>query len=202
MKPPLVDESAVDLLWIPLGAGDASPLVGWSGRAFEAIAARRHHRPRRDLYHSALEVRLDGNRFVIEMTPAWSGPPGDRGVVVTGAVGLAWLGRSRMFRYEVRRWANGVIPDAAEAVGGGHRISHDRRHAEAVLDLAAGFPALTWGRDELATGDMWNSNSLISWLLVRAGVDTEDLRPPPGGRAPGWDAGLLVARREMAGPSR
>ncbi|MGH2589776.1 MAG: hypothetical protein ACRDGW_03145, partial [Actinomycetota bacterium] len=54
-----------------------------------------------------------------------------------------------------------------------------------------------WGRDELRTGDMWNSNSLISWLLLRAGVDTGQILPPSGGRAPGWDAGLVVARREI-----
>ena len=42
---------------------------------------------------------------------------------------------------------------------------------------------------------MWNSNSLISWLLVGAGVDTEQIQPPAGGRAPGWDAGLVVAQR-------
>jgi hypothetical protein len=42
---------------------------------------------------------------------------------------------------------------------------------------------------------MWNSNSMVAWLLASAGVNTEDVRPPPGGRAPGWDAGLVVARR-------
>ena len=70
----------------------------------------------RDLYHSALAVHLDGARFVIEMTPAWCTRAADRGVVVEGPVGLAWLGRSRLFRYEVHRWKNGVIADVAEAV--------------------------------------------------------------------------------------
>jgi Polyketide cyclase / dehydrase and lipid transport len=42
---------------------------------------------------------------------------------------------------------------------------------------------------------MWNSNSVISWLLVHAGVGVDAIRPPAGGRAPGWDAGLVVARR-------
>jgi hypothetical protein len=28
-------------------------------------------------------------------------------------------------------------------------------------------------------------------------VDTEQIQPPSGGRAPGWDAGIVVARREM-----
>jgi hypothetical protein len=45
---------------------------------------------------------------------------------------------------------------------------------------------------------MWNSNSVIAWLLARSGIDTESVRPPAGGRAPGWQAGLEVARREQA----
>jgi hypothetical protein len=53
------------------------------------------------------------------------------------------------------------------------------------------------GRDELRTGEMWNSNSLISWLLARAGIDTDGLEPPVGGRAPGWNAGVVVAGRQM-----
>jgi hypothetical protein len=42
---------------------------------------------------------------------------------------------------------------------------------------------------------MWNSNSLISWLLARGGIAVEAVGPPAGGRAPGWRAGLVVARR-------
>jgi hypothetical protein len=42
---------------------------------------------------------------------------------------------------------------------------------------------------------MWNSNSLISWLLVRSGFEADGLDPPAGGRAPGWRSGLVVARR-------
>ena len=45
---------------------------------------------------------------------------------------------------------------------------------------------------------MWNSNSFISWLLARSGVDASAIRPPVGGRAPGWHAGLVVARRQLA----
>jgi hypothetical protein len=45
---------------------------------------------------------------------------------------------------------------------------------------------------------MWNSNSVISWALVRAGVIDAAGSPPAGGRAPGWDAGVAVARRSPA----
>jgi hypothetical protein len=42
---------------------------------------------------------------------------------------------------------------------------------------------------------MWNSNSVIAWLLERTGLPAADLFPPAGGRAPGWKAGIAVARR-------
>jgi hypothetical protein len=188
--------AAVDLLWLPLGAGDNSGLVRRSGRAFEAISARHEHREALELYHSALVIHLDGHDFAVEMTPAWGFPQDvDRGVVATGSVGLAGLGRCRLFRYEVHAWKDGMIPDADEADGPPLRLSEDRDHAEAVLRLLPLFPTHTWGRDEQHLGEMWNSNSLTSWLLARSGHDLERIRPPAHGRAPGWQAGLDVAAR-------
>jgi hypothetical protein len=143
-----------------------------------------------------LEVHLDGARFVIEMTPVWRTQAADRGVVGEGPVGLAWLGRSRLFRYEVQRWNDGVIPDVGEAVNSPRRLSSDRDRAKRVLDLVREFPTRTWGRDELGTGEMWNSNSPTSWLLAESGHETGGLDPPPHGRAPGWSAGLVVAARD------
>ena len=52
------------------------------------------------------------------------------------------------------------------------------------------------GRDELGTGEMWNSNSVIAWVIASSGINTKSIRPPAGGRAPGWQAGLLIARRQ------
>jgi hypothetical protein len=51
---------------------------------------------------------------------------------------------------------------------------------------------------------MWNSNSVIAWLIARTGLDAEAIQPPTGGRAPGWNAGLVVARRRVtrAGPGK
>ncbi len=69
--------------------------------------------------------------------------------------------------------------------------------ARRLLELVPEVPRATWGRDELATGDMWNSNSLISWLLARSGHDAQAIALPPGGRAPGWEAGLVVAARQL-----
>jgi hypothetical protein len=184
----------VTLFWIPLGA-DGNPVVRWSGRVYEALVARRDHRERRALFHAALRVRLDGVATVVEMAPAWGGPRGDRGVVGSGAVGLAWLGRSRFFRYEIRRWSGGVIPDSDQAVDGPVDLAATERQARALLSLVAECPTPVWGRDGLGAGDMWNSNSLVAWLLTRVGLGGADLAPPRRGRAPGWIAGVRVAQR-------
>ena len=191
----------VALYWLPLGAGETPAVVRWTGRAFDALVAHHEHRERQDLYHSALEVRLDGERFVIEMTPVWRANELNRGVMCEGAVGHRWLGHSQFFRYEVHCWRGGVIPDAAEAVASPRVVSTNRMQAEQVLALVSHFPAATWGRDELRAGEMWNSNSLISWLLACSGHQTSTIKVPSGGRAPGWSAGLVVAARERSAQS-
>lgn len=183
----------VDLYWLPLGAGGRS--VRLNGRVYEAFAARHQRRPPCDLYHSALEVRVAGGRFVIEVAPIPGGNREERGVVVEGAVGSRWLRRFRIFRYEVRRWRDGVIPDLVEAVESPQQLTADPVRAQRVLDLVPRVPALVWGRDESQAGDMWNSNSLTSWLIARSGLHAESVQPPARGRAPGWRAGLVVAGR-------
>jgi hypothetical protein len=189
-----LEPGAVDLYWIPLGAG--AHVVRSSGKVYESFAALIGRRPRCALYHTALEVLVSDGRFVIESAPIRDAQGPERGVVAEGPVGTRWAGRFRLFRYEIRRWRGGSIPDASEAVGGPVRVASDLARARRILELVPSVPTPVWGRDELRTGDMWNSNSLTSWLLLRAGVDAEVLEPPPGGRAPGWDAGLVAARRE------
>jgi hypothetical protein len=185
--------AAVDLYWLPLGAG--GHFVRLNGRVYEAVAARLQRRPACDLYHSALQVTLHGSTYVIEQAPVhdWSGK--ERGVVAEGAVGSRWAGRFRIFRYEIRLWRGGSIPDVAEAVDSPQRLTSDEHRARRVLDVVAQVPTPVWGRDELGTGEMWNSNSVIAWVIARSAIDTGPVRPPAGGRAPGWQAGLLVARR-------
>jgi hypothetical protein len=189
-----LSDAAVDLFWIPLGAGGSS--VRLNGRVFEAIVAARRHRRPRDLYHAALVVMLDGESYTVELAPSPDAAEASRGVMATGAVGSRLIGRLRLFRYEVRCWRGGSIPDLAEAVGGPHRLSRDPRIARRLLDLARVAPTPVWGRDELGAGEMWNSNSIIAWLLAAAGLPAHELRPPSRGRAPGWDAGIKVARRQ------
>jgi hypothetical protein len=193
--------ASIDLYWIPLGAGGHS--VRFNGRVFEALTAARERRRRCALYHAALLVGLAGDEYAIELAPAWGTNEADRGVVRTGPVGARGLGRWRLFRYELRCWRGGVIPDIDYAVGGPRRLSCDPDVARRVLAAVARTPNPVWGRDELGAGEMWNSNSVIAWAITTAGLDPAAARMPAGGRAPGWQAGVEVARRQagrMSGP--
>jgi hypothetical protein len=185
--------SVVSLYWIPLGAG--GHCVRLSGRLYELAGALCHRRAPCDLYHSALEVVAPEGRFVIEMTPIPDGHGEGRGVVREGPVGSRPAGRWRLFRYEIRRWRDGAIPDADAAVASPVPVATGDAPARRLLELVPAVPALVWGRDELGAGEMWNSNSVVAWLLERAGIGTAQIGLPRGGRAPGWDAGVAVARR-------
>jgi hypothetical protein len=189
---------SIDLYWLPLGAG--GHFVRLNGRIYEAVTARRERRRPLDLYHTALVVTVPDGRFIVEN--AWPIPDGDgvsRGVVLEGPVGSRRFGRFRVLRYEVRRWRNGVIADAGEAVASPQRVSDDVGQARQILHLVESMPALVWGRDELGVGEMWNSNSVIAWVLARSGLPADAIHPPEGGRAPGWAAGLVLASRQAQG---
>ena len=90
---------------------------------------------------------------------------------------------------------DGVIADAAQAVNSPQLLSDDPRLARRLL---GDLPSPLWGRDELGTGEMWNSNSVIAWLLAISGLPMDGIDPPAGGRAPGWEAGLVAASRRKA----
>lgn len=181
----------VDLSWIPLGAG--SPVVEFSGRVYERISARLRRRPAADLYHAALEVYLPSGRHAIEQAPAPDADGAARGVVAVGPVGLRVAGRWRLFRYEVRCWRDGIIPDLGEAIDSPIHLSTDESVATRIIGVLPAIPTPVWGRDEAGVGDMWNSNSVIAWALTCSGIDARSLSPPAGGRAPGWHAGCAVA---------
>ena len=191
--------AAVDLYWIPLGAG--ASVVRLSGKAFETISAVLARRQRFDLYHSALVVSLPDSRYVIEQAPVPDSHPQRRGVVAQGPVAIGWLGRFRLFRYEIRCWRDGRIPDIDLAVGSPVRLTEDVQVADRIVAVLPSIPTPVWGRDELEAGEMWNSNSVVAWVLASAGAPVRALRPPPNGRAPGWNAGLAIAARNP-GPGR
>jgi len=115
---------SIELYWLPLGAGGR--FVRLNGRIYEALHALMERRRPLDLYHSALEVRVPEGRFIIEN--CWPIPDQEsatRGVVVEGPVGSRRMARWRVFRYEVRRWRDGTIADADEAVASPQPVSND-----------------------------------------------------------------------------
>ena len=59
-----VEDSSIDLYWLPLGSGWHGVQCGWNGRLFE-VGGRRGWGSTglaEDLYHSALEVRDEGRQ--------------------------------------------------------------------------------------------------------------------------------------------
>lgn len=192
--------ASVSIWWIPLGAGGR--FVAFNGRMYERWCAWREHRSPAPLFHAALEIKVPEGRFMIET--AWPIPDGDgadRGVVAEGPVFARFLGRFRLLRYEVRKWPDGTTDDAA-FVASQPIVSRDLAAARRVLALVPSVPPRVWGRDRDGVGDMWNSNSLVSWLLTMAAIPIEGVRPPSLGRAPGWAAGIAVARRMLASQRR
>jgi hypothetical protein len=102
----------------------------------------------------------------------------------SSAAGARWAGRFRIFRYEIRLWRGGRVPDVAEAVDSPRRLSDQEQLARHLLEVVPRVPTPVWGRDELGTGEMWNSNSVIAWEIARSRIDAESIQPPQGGRAP------------------
>lgn len=184
----------IDLFWIPLGAG--GNFVPLNGRVYEAIEAALQRRPRYDLYHSGLVVVVPDGRYTIEQTPAR--PHGEkRGVVGIGPIGGHWIAHWHLFRYELRRWRDGVIPDIGEAVDSPQRLSSDPAVAKRLLDLLPEVPFLCGAATSSAAVTCGTrTRKLPGCLPARALMSIPSSRPP-GGRAPGWHAGLVAAARHL-----
>ncbi len=145
-----VSANGIYLYWLPLGAG--GNFVRLNGKIYEAVAAKVKQRPPCELYHSALQVVVPEGHYVIEQTPVTDAHGSERGVVAEGPVGARWAGRFRIFRYEVHRWLDGVIPDLNDAVDSPRQLSDDLGQAERLLEVVPEVPILVWGRDELKAG--------------------------------------------------
>jgi hypothetical protein len=188
----------VDLYWLPVGAGTSRAQQA-SLRLWEAVSAALSRRPRSGLYHPGLKIALPGVAIsTLELTPAFIGRP--EPPAMTGPVGFRGADRLPLFRYQLRRLRAETLPDEEWAVASPIRLSQDCVTAQAILDLAGQVPPYTWGRRVKGTTEMWTSASVIAWILVHAGIDAAAIALPPGGRAPGWDAGLELASRSHARP--
>lgn len=183
----------VNLWWLPVGAG--GHVVIHTSRWWESMVAHREHRSPHPLFHAALEVFDGESRYTIEMAPAWGHPASFHGVVCRGPVGSALLGASRFFQYEARCWRDGIIPDLQWAPAPPTRLRLSPAAARDLVVHAGVAPRLIWGRDPFGIGDMWNSNSLVAWLLHTSDIDTTLLGPPGDGLAPGWRCGAVAAER-------
>ncbi len=184
-------ESFVDTYWIPVGAGtrfQAASLV-----VYESVAALLARRRRSTLLHAALKVRVDGTDYVVELTPERREDEGSA-PLVTGPVGAKLAGRLRLFRYELHCEPGTTIVDEAWAAGEPIRVTDDGEATSEVLAWLPSIPAHTWGRRAPRTREMWTSNSAVSWVFTRAGLDIAAAGPPPGTSAPGWQAGIDAAR--------
>ncbi|MGD9933292.1 MAG: hypothetical protein AB7T37_06190 [Dehalococcoidia bacterium] len=182
---------SASLYWMPVGAG-TSRFQQASLRLWETIEAARARRSRTKLYHSALKLRLaEEGAFTLELTPAFLGGP--LPPLATGPVGVRGADRFRLFRYQLRRVPGETLPDEEWAEGDPFHLTDDCEAVRRVVDLGPSVPPHVWGRRVRGTDEMWTSDSVISWLLVRAGIDLSSVAIPPGGRAPGWGAGLVVA---------
>jgi hypothetical protein len=120
-------------------------------------------------------------------------PAGDDRLVIEAADGfLAADLRGTTFPAEGS--VTGEVLRTGKAAALADAASDDRTTQPIV---AAGLgPALVipW-RCAAGAGEMWNSNSVIAWLLARSGLPIDVIRPPAGGRAPGWQAGVAAAHR-------
>ena len=85
-------------------------------------------------------ICIPDDRFVIESAPIRDQSDKSRGVAAEGPVGTKWAGRFRLFRYEIRRWRGGSIPDASDAVSSPVRVANDLARAQRVLDLVPSVP--------------------------------------------------------------
>jgi hypothetical protein len=183
--------AGIELYWIPVAAGTAR-LQRASLRVWETFEAARARRPRATLFHTALKLwPTGGEALTLELAPAFKG--GTRPPLASGPVGVRWADRWVLFRYELVLVPAPTLPDEQWAVDSPVRLTAEAATAARIIEIAPTVPGHTWGRRVTGTQEMWTSDSVVSWLLVRAGLDLSRVQPPAGGRAPGWDAGIDVA---------
>ena len=185
----------VYLLWIPLGAGASVPVAHWSGRAYEAISARRARRTAAAICSTRRwRSRAGGHRFVVEMTPAWGSAHTSAGSVASGPVAFQLLGRSRFFRYEVHCWRDGVIPTGTTRSVIPRCVSNDPDDRRSHPGPRSAVPN---AHDGVATtsapGTCGTPTRSLPGCCPGRGSRTADVHPPRNGRAPGWRAGLVAS---------
>lgn len=180
----------VRLYWVPVGGTSITDVLDF-------IANRLIDNPDgKTIYHSALEIQFpeggECRRFVIELTESEDDPAEKARVGETVEHNIFGP-----FNYTIRLFRNGEVEDQVNAQAP-ITLSNDCRIASNIAALVAAeeVPDLDYG-EKIGTRsgatDRWTSNSVISWLLQRTGLNPGGIFPPDGGIAPGWDAGLSHA---------
>lgn len=181
----------IDLYWMPVGAG--THLQRASLALYEAARAAVARRPRMALVHSALKLGRQGQLFTLELMPLERGQP--EAPLMTGPVGARLAGRLRLFTYQLRLREDDRLPDEQYRVQPPERVACEKAAVDRLLELGPALPVYTWGRRVPGTSEMWTSDSAVSWLLIKSGIDAASIALPPKSRAPGWRAGIEVALR-------
>ena len=186
--------AAVELYWLPLGAGGHSVQV----------QRPRLRGPGRGARPAALDL-ISTTRHYASVSPREGSSSNRRLFPIGVAANVASSSRGRSaadglgdFACFVTRSGSGLaarFPTSRRPLTARETTERRRDTGRRVLARAEEVPPLTWGRDEMRTGEMWNSNAVIAWVLSRSGIDAAQVMPPRGGRAPGWNAGLAVAQR-------
>ena len=185
-EPTAVTAAAVELYWIPLGAG--GHCVRFNGRIFEALDAARRApsalRPlprgaRRPARRPALHDRARRRRRTPTRRAAASSAPAPSAAATSA--GCACFA-TRFAAGEADR-----SPTWTTRSAGRCRLTTDPGVARRLLDLVAAVPRPVWGRDELDAGEMWNSNSVIAWLVATAGLPADELEPAAAGQGAGLE---------------
>ena len=180
--------SAVTLWWFPVGIEHRLSAI--TSRLWERRVARGEGRMPVPLHHAALEVHDGEMRRVIEMAPAWGEGSRGRGIVLTGPVhGLGRWG----VRYEVRCAEGAMDVSRAGVASGRESLPLDGSAVRHLEERITTTPPMPWGSRPPGCVEMWNSNAFVAWLLSPFLPDVAALRPPPPGRAPGWNTGLVLA---------
>ena len=140
-----------------------------NGRIFEAVGRGLEQRDRVRPLPLRMVVRVPEGEFVIEQAPVGT----ERELAASSPkapVGSRWARADSDLPLRdppLARWR-----DPGRRRGGRQPAAADRGFPLRAgrARSCANVPMPVWGRDELGTGEMWNSNSVVAWLIARSGL--------------------------------
>ena len=180
----------VEISWVRVGGTSVTDLLDFFANFFI------DNPDDKTIYHCAIKVQFPENgrcpSHVIELTESLDDQAErDRvGEVAQHGIFGPWS-------YAIRVFRNGSIEDETN-IKETTVLSTDCDTARNIVQLARDVPLLDYGEKigtKTGAADRWSSNSVVSWILQKAGLDPANIDPPSGGIAPGWDAGITQAKK-------